>query len=715
MPIPTGDMENPPNSNDITDLSLKGILATDLIDPNFNSVWEFREVPEGSDHWQLHTDLTLTAGVSSFGFGRSHIMSSTGEDVIFKNLRSGVNWSPGAWQGVVMPTIVEEEGVISFSGEEFIKPSTRVYENIKHTVLGVPSTTGSILTEDVHRTATDNTAYFGIAMCVAEELIDDFITYEVWDSDSNMVIFEENMMATLAIDDYLVFNFSKPNTMHQGTNYTRKMFKRDGSPLLVRTSSIVPTVAWFNLVTSTYKQVESATSEDLGNVFITNITSAGNTLITRKAEPNEEVVESVQMANLTATVTVEWDRNNSYEGTPTINGVAVTRTGKVGGNTYTGTANISGSYSEIVADLNGSQHIVPLDALARPVIEAVQFHSGYPVNQTEVKAGDTFGISITCDTPYVAVETQEYEACAYASYTASGSIDAIIGNRGDVATQRVARVRVKNATGTWSLWSDTSNTILCNNLHPTITLDSKTYPNGQEALKDSEEVLINYSTINANTVTKSATSNLTITSNGATRASGDYENATYTITAKRSANGATVTYDVPVRIAHVDVVLANNTPVQVRSGIGAVTLGCTFNQDLLIALSNPTITAVDGDAHSLTTLYETITVTNLAGKQVNLNRAYFIKGFAQKTLVVNYPEELIDIGTSIVTANDVTVTGVINSTPPYDICTNRVTSGNIVLVGDYVLNTTTVEIDKQLCAEFNYDNFNNITIYIEEV
>ncbi len=714
MPIPTGDMETPPNSNDITDISLKGILATDLIDPNFNSVWEFREVPEGSDHWQLHTDLTLTAGVSSFGFGRSHIMSSTGEDVIFKNLRSGVNWSPGAWQGVVMPTIVEDEGVISFSGEEFIKPSSRVYEDIKHTALGSPST-GSVLTHDVDRVATANTAYFGIVLCMAEELVNDFITYEVWDAETNIVIFEENMMANLAIDDYLVFNFSKPNTMHEGTHYIRKLYKRDGTQLLVRNSSLVPVSAWFNLVTSTYRHVESATGDDLGNVFITNITSAGNTLITRKAQPNEEVVESVQLANLTVQVTVEWDRNNSYEGTPTVNGVAVVRTGKIGGNTYTGYANISGSYEEIVADLSGSQHIVPLDALARPVVTEASFHSGYPTGQTEVKAGDTFGISIVCDTPYVAVETQEYEACAYSYYTASGSINALIGNRGDVATQRVGRVRVKNAQGTWSLWVDTDNTILCNNLYPSITLDSKVYPNSQQALKDTEEVLINYSTTNANTVTKSATSNLTITSNGATRASGDYENATYTITAKRGANGATVTYGVPVRIAHVDVVLANNTPVQVRSGVGAVTLGCTFNQDLLIAFSNPTITAVDGDAHSLTTLYETITVTNLAGKQINLNRAYFIKGFAQKTLVVNYPEELIDIGTSIVTANDVTVTGVINSTPPYDICTNRVTSGNIVLVGDYVLNTTTVEIDKQLCAEFNYDSFNNITIYIEEV
>ncbi len=61
--------------------------------------------------------------------------------------------------------------------------------------------------------------------------------------------------------------------------------------------------------------------------------------------PNEEAIESVEMADLTATVSVEWDRNSSYEGLPTVNGVSVTKTGKTG-NTYTGTANISGEYTK---------------------------------------------------------------------------------------------------------------------------------------------------------------------------------------------------------------------------------------------------------------------------------------------------------------------------------------------------------------------------------
>ncbi len=451
------------------------------------------------------------------------------------------------------------------------------------------------------------------------------------------------------------------------------------------------------------------------NIFIVDITSPGNVNIVRKDEPNEEVVDSVKLEDNTATVSIEWDRAGNYEGLPTINGVEVTKDSKIGGSTYTGHADISGEYLSIVASYADGSHVVPLETLDKPVISLATFNGSYPTGQTELKAGDTYNIDITCDVPYVTVETQNYGACTAKSFTTSGSIAAVIADYGDVATERVARVRVKNAAGTWSDWADTDNTVNCNNLHPTVTITNKAYPASQSALKDSEEVAIAYTVINSDSDVESVTANLTLTANGATRASGDYEDGAYIITSTRNANGAVTVHNEIVRIAHVDVGFTDNTRVQVRSGVGAVVLPLTFTQDLLTPISNPSITAVDADPHSLTTLYKQITATNLAGKVITLSRAYYIKGFAQKTLTLNYPDELGVIGTNIVTVGDVIVSGVINSTPPYDICTNRVTSGNIALVSDYVLNSANVEIDKEICAEFNYDALNSITIYIEEV
>ncbi|MCP4987580.1 MAG: hypothetical protein GY928_16435 [Colwellia sp.] len=450
------------------------------------------------------------------------------------------------------------------------------------------------------------------------------------------------------------------------------------------------------------------------NIFVVDITSPGNVNITKKDAPNDEVVASVKLEDNTATVSIEWDRAGNYEGLPTVNGVEVTKDSKIGGSTYTGHADISGEYLSITASYADSSHVVPLETLDKPVISLATFSGSYPAGQTELKAGDTYNIDITCDVPYTTVETQSHEACISKSFTTSGSIAAVIAGRGNVAVERIGRVRVKNAAGTWSDWTDTNNTVNCNNLHPAVTITNKAYPGSQLALKDSEEIVIAYTVTDSDSDIESATGNLTLTANGATRASGNYENGTYTITSTRDANGAVTVHNEAVRIAHVDVDFTSNVPVQVRSGVGAVLLPLTFTQDLLTPISSPSITATDSDTHSLTTLYSQVTVTNLAGKTINLDRAYYIKGFALKTLVLDWPNEQASIGTDIVTASDVTVTGVINSTPPYDICTNRVTSGNIVLVGDYVLNTNNVEIDKQLCAEFNYDSSNNITIYIEE-
>ncbi len=454
-------------------------------------------------------------------------------------------------------------------------------------------------------------------------------------------------------------------------------------------------------------------SASSGSIFITDITGSGNINPTRRPEPNEETIDSVQLESLdNKTITVEWDRAGEYEGLPTVNDIPVTKTGKIG-NTYTGTALIPLLETKITAKLDTTIHEVLIDSLQKPLMTC-EFTGSYPAGQTELKQGDVF--ELTVDTPdFAAIEIQQFGACQ--SFSGSTAVtNAVIQNTGVTAQDLTAKVRIQDSLGTWSDWTETTNTVKCNNLYPSIST-SISYPDIQLALKDSEEAVITNTITNSDTDIASTTSNLTISTNGVTRASGDYEVGVYTMTSNRTANNATTSVNTNVRIAHVDVGLSGNDPVQVRSGVGAVALGCSFNQDLLFAFTNPTVTAVDSDLHSDTVLSHEITATNLANKVINLQRTYKIKGFAQKTLTLDYPAVNADIGCNAVNLANLVISGTINTAPPYDICQARVsTPAEIILVSQYALtdNQSDITISKQKCSDFGYGPSNNITIKVEE-
>ncbi len=80
------------------------------------------------------------------------------------------------------------------------------------------------------------------------------------------------------------------------------------------------------------------------NLFITDITSAGDIEVVKQEAPRQEEVWYTKTTTPTMKVYVEWDRSGGYEGTPKVNKVPVTRTGKLGGNTYTGYAEVTVDY-----------------------------------------------------------------------------------------------------------------------------------------------------------------------------------------------------------------------------------------------------------------------------------------------------------------------------------------------------------------------------------
>ncbi len=452
------------------------------------------------------------------------------------------------------------------------------------------------------------------------------------------------------------------------------------------------------------------------SVFITGISGSGNVVTQMMSDPNDGAVFSVELENKDGvTVALEWDRGSEYEGLPTVNGVEVTKLTKAGG-TYTGSVVVSGVTDDITAIYSESTHVVPVISLDKPTFTC-DFTGAYPGAQTELKEGDTYDVAITSSDSLINIEVANFGAGKSLARAYADTFAINIADRGDTVQSLHARMRVQNSVGTWSDWVDTATTVECNNLHPTID-HTTTYPGIQLALKNSEEVAIAYTLTNADSEAVTVTPNLTVSANGAIRASGDYETGTYTLTATRAANDADTVLNEPIRIAHVDVALSSNDPVQVRSGVGAVTLACAFTQDLLFSFTNPTITATSVDTHSDTVLYFEITATNLANKVVNLQRAYRIKGFARKTLTIDYPDVSADIGCNIVNLSNLVITGTINTTPTYEICKARVATPNdIILVSQYALtdNQSDVTIDKQKCSDFGYDSTHNLTILVEEL
>ncbi|MCP4254422.1 MAG: hypothetical protein GY775_13650, partial [Candidatus Scalindua sp.] len=357
---------------------------------------------------------------------------------------------------------------------------------------------------------------------------------------------------------------------------------------------------------------------------------------------------------------------------------------------------------------------VLIESLIKPLCE-VSFTGEYPGTQTELKGGDVFEITVTSPDDIVRVEVQQSGACN-AQVSPNLVFNSVIRDTSVFATEEVATVRVMNAVGTWSDWTNTTNTVICNNLYPSITLDV-IYPIGQQALKDNEEATISKSQFNTDTFETTVTADLELTTQGCIRISGDYQVGVYTVTGNREANDATSVVNQNVRIANVLPQMVNNTPFKVRSGVGAVILPCTYNQDLLTPVTLPQITALDSDPHSTDILTVDVECTNLSGMTTTIQRQYQIMGFAQKTLTLTYPAANAPIGCDIVTLGNVIVTGTINSTPAYEMFKTRVaTPLDIAVVTEYaIVNNNSIEISSDLAAFLNYNNENDITIRVEEI
>lgn len=460
-----------------------------------------------------------------------------------------------------------------------------------------------------------------------------------------------------------------------------------------------------------------------GAAFITNIvpTSTGN--VGSKVYGNADgVLDSCVSDTQLVTVSVlAITGHTNYKPIVTLtwgsHSQAVTLATSADAPLFTGTAaiNLQGETSLTVTHEDGASHTTTIAIDAPPVIQTATFTGGYPGSQTELKSADTYQINIVSDIPIIAIELADYGSYTYQTFSVASNtnhtVTGVIANRGTSVQSLGAKVRVQKSTGSWSTYhltesdgsADGVNLVKLNNIYPTVSCGTITYPASQGALKDSETATVVNTVTNYSTVSyTSPNGDLTITNPSTvetpktvTRLSGNYNIAStnFTISANRAANNATSTASTVVYIAHVACTLAVTEPAtRLRSGgnDGTAaqdhTITITASQNLYAA---PTLVAgaqgtfqgagFTGSATTWTRAlrvhdndtkgtysWGSISGTNLAGKVTSAitgNADYVLGGFVSRVITLAAYANECSMNVEAITYANVAMTWNVKSLP----------------------------------------------------
>jgi hypothetical protein len=335
-----------------------------------------------------------------------------------------------------------------------------------------------------------------------------------------------------------------------------------------------------------------------GAIFITNVTSSGNTVPTMTAVPDESSVVSVLTDTYSMTVYVEWDRTSSaYEGAPVINtdsqtGVPVTWTSKTG-NTHYGNAIITGTTDNIDAVYAGTTYSITVGLDTGPVINTAVIGS-LPGSQTTVKAGDTVHITGTQEataTHIRLVGSDAFDALTW--QVVSGTTFDITGTISNGSGSQTCTLEAKNASGTIGVQKE-SNTITLDQSTPVIGTRVISYPSSQSAFKGTEvgtvtTMVTDYTSITyssphgdftpANTTTYENVKTITCTNPG------DYNDSStnFRIVARKASNNTSTTVNTTIEVADIaPVVTVTQQHTRLRSSVAGTNymITCTSNQNL---------------------------------------------------------------------------------------------------------------------------------------
>lgn len=429
-------------------------------------------------------------------------------------------------------------------------------------------------------------------------------------------------------------------------------------------------------------------------VAITDITptnpsdNVGNKV---KTDDNN-VLQSCTSSTTAVTVAVLAVTGSTFKPSVLVNGVAATLSRNALTDVWQGSAAItlSGSSPHTVTAVHGDGAVdtAVVTIESAPVVASVLFSAAYSqgAGQTEHAAGQTLTLTVTSATPFVELDvigdgtTAVVASNTTFAATTSKSLTVTIANHGNTPTAYPAKVRVRNANGTWSaivasnasVSADGINVVTLNNTQPVISFGAITYPSTQSALKDSESATVAVTESNVSTVSYTSPSphaELSIASptvlgnKTVTRIAGGYNISANNLqaTATKTSNATSAIFSTVVWIADDSPSVSIATPAaRLRSGVSSQphTITLTATQRVSdVSLSNSAgfgsfvgswvsadsgltwtkvLEVADSDTKGAAT-FSGLSVKNLAGRVVNTitgSASYTVGGFVIRTVTV---------------------------------------------------------------------------------
>jgi len=369
----------------------------------------------------------------------------------------------------------------------------------------------------------------------------------------------------------------------------------------------------------------------IGYVFITDVTNVGNIgseSYVANTVPADTVLTECTTDTTDVTIAFLAEPAGFYSPTLSISGVNCTNLAQYGDDRrlFSGSIGVTltcaaGEHQDFVVESStGQSTTVRINrAGAGPEITAIVFGS-YPGTQTDLKNNDQIGVTVTVANDASSVWIEADKASKTLVNLTLGAVDgAGVGYRHATGTITISSIasdapvdaQAENTLGTKGDVF-TSSDLSIDQVYPTITFNSITYPTTQGAIKNSETADVNVSVTNwvsgTDTITYSTPLNqisipgttIYAQTKTVTRIAGDYNVSSnnYSISATKVNNDATRSASYNVRIAHVAAQLAVNEPAaRLRTGgtgfsnVGLTTAASTAEHTITIA-ANQILNAV---------------------------------------------------------------------------------------------------------------------------
>jgi hypothetical protein len=358
----------------------------------------------------------------------------------------------------------------------------------------------------------------------------------------------------------------------------------------------------------------------------------------------------------------------------------------------------------VTSDTGATSQVVVNRAAAGPNVSTLVI-GAYPGSQTAVRSGQIVSFSGTVPNEATAVDVVDSGAgsakLAAATFGATDSGGAglktfngtftVSARTGTLALQATS----KNALGTYGTTKTSSNTIILDQVLPTISAIAVAYPGVQEAVKGTEQATVTFTISNATASTFTPTGSISLLSGGASlqgsaivqgTGTGDVISGTnVTVVANKPSNGSTVSATALVKVvnsAQVNTISIVGSPTRLISSVAGQAYTVYIESNLALigdgagqasfapAFVAPvgllsgitrvtdfrwqaTLTIKDADARGLKN-FNGISTTGLSGIQVTTaaGTAYTIGGFVERTLVIPLYDastigRTVDIGAAV--------------------------------------------------------------------